>query len=60
MFTTFPRKALGAAFAAALLLSSVGAQATSLSFSGSTDSGPLVGSSFSGEFSYNEFREVEH
>ncbi len=47
----FPRRTLAAA---ALMLSCLGAQATSLFFTGVTDSGPLVGASFSGAFSFNE------
>lgn len=39
---------------AALLLCSAAAQAATFSFSGSTDSGPLLGASFSGQFSFSD------
>lgn len=40
------------AVAAVLAAASLGASAAVVNFSGSTDSGPLVGQSFSGQFSY--------
>jgi hypothetical protein len=48
------KKTLSLTALAALLLCSAAAQAASFSFSGSTDSGPLDGISFSGSFSYSD------
>jgi len=39
---------------AALLLCSAAAQAATFGFGGSTDSGPLLGAGFSGQFSYSD------
>lgn len=50
--TTMFRTALRLALALALPLCSLQAQAASYSFSGVTDSGPLAGATFSGQFSH--------